>query len=454
MTRTFVCLLAPLLGLSLGSASCSHKADSPQSGVAGKRGGSGGGKLQYPVDVAPLVTRQMQYNVTAPAGGTLSAFQTVQITAKVAGVCDRIEFAEGKDVTAGQVLATIESERYAVALEQAKTGVEKAAAALKSAQAALDRRLAAQKESPGVVAGEEIEQKQTAVDSAKSDLDAAREAQKVAELNLRDSSVRSPIAGVVQSRNAQQGQYLNPGNLVATIIQRFPLLVNFQVTEEDARRLQPGMATNLQLRESTLNYTAKITLVAGAADPGTRMVPITAQLDPTEHQWSLRPGAFCKVNVPVGAMRPAIIVPALAVQPTEKGQVIYIVDDKNIAHAEVVRTGMNTSDGGVELATGATVGQMMVVRGTDPLTDGAPVVVKNTTTLAEAEAAAAAAAAGSGTGSGADTGSGAMPATATTPNPSTTATPNPGPTPNRNPNPTLNPTPTPTVPKAAKATAP
>ncbi|HTR50093.1 MAG TPA: efflux RND transporter periplasmic adaptor subunit [Kofleriaceae bacterium] len=379
---------------------CSHKSDTPQNG-AGKRGTAGGGPVEYPVDVAPLVTRKMQYTVSAP--GSLDSFQTVQITAAVSGICDRVAFKEGQDVKAGEVLATIESERYGLALEQAKTAVEKAQAALKSAQAALDRRLEAQKESPGVVAGEEIEQKQTAVDSAKADLDAAKEAQKVAALNLRDSSVRTPIEGIVQTRTVQQGQFLQTGAVLATIIQRDPMLLRFQVTEEDARRLQTGMPCSLQLKESTLTYTAKITLVAGAADPTTRMVPVTAQLDPTEHQYSLRPGAFCSVTVPIGTARPGIVVPSLAVQPTERGNVIYVVDDKHIAHQEIVRVGMHTADGSLELASGATAGQLMVVRGVDPLSDGAPVKVQSTTTLEAAEneaAAQAAAAAGSGSGSG------------------------------------------------------
>ncbi|HEY1558355.1 MAG TPA: efflux RND transporter periplasmic adaptor subunit [Kofleriaceae bacterium] len=394
------------LALVIVIAACSHKSDSPQGGNGGRRGGTGGGPLQYPVDVAPLVTRQMQYTVNAP--GSLDAFQQVQITARVAGVCDRVAFAEGQEVKAGEVLATIESERYSLALEQAKTLTAKATATLKSAQAALDRRLAAEKQSPGVVAGEEIEQKQTAVDSAKADLDAAKEAEKVAALNLRDSSVRTPIQGVVQTRTVQQGQFLNPGAVLATIIQREPMLLRFQVTEEDARRLSTGMPATLQLKESPLTYDAKITLVAGAADPTTRMVPVTAQLDETKHQYSLRPGAFCEVSVPVDKARPGIVVPSLAVQPTEKGNVIYVVDDKHIAHAKVVKLGMHTADGGIEIAQGATPGDVMVVRGIDPLTDGAPVKVQATTTLEEAEKTAAQQAQGAAAaaGSGTDTGSG------------------------------------------------
>ena len=374
MIRTL--LLAALV------CSCSHKTDTPQASAQGKRGAGGGGKLEYPVDLAKLETRQMQYTVSAP--GTIEAFQQVQITARVSGAVDRVSFVEGQQVKAGDVLAVIESERYAIALEQAKSTVSKADAAQKAAQAALDRRLAAQKESPGLVPGEEIEQKQTAVDSAKADMLAAQQAKRVAELNLRDSQVRAPIAGVVQTRTVQQGQYLQPGAVLATILQRDPMLLRFQVTEQDAPRLKADMPVNLTLKESTRTFTGKITLVSDAADPTTRMVPVTAQVDATDHQYWLRPGAFCEVQVPVGSARAGIVVPALAVQPTEKGNVVYVVDDKNIAHAQVVELGMHTAEGGVELTRGVKEGDMLVVRGIDPLTDGAPVKVQGTVTLEQA----------------------------------------------------------------------
>ncbi|HEV7553891.1 MAG TPA: efflux RND transporter periplasmic adaptor subunit, partial [Kofleriaceae bacterium] len=281
----------------------------------------------------------------------------------------------------GDVLATIESERYQIAVEQAKSTLDKAIATQKSAQAALDRRLTAQKDSPGLVPGEEIEQKQTLVDTAKADVEAARQQQHIAQLNLRDSSVRAPIGGVVQTRTVQQGQYLQPGAVLATILQRDPMLLRFQVTEQDAPRLKVGMTATLTLRESTREFTAHITLVGGAADQTTRLVPITAQVDQTDHQYWLRPGAFCQVIVPVGDARKGIVVPSLAVTPTEKGNIVYVVDDKNIAHARVVELGMHTAQGGVELTRGVKEGEVLVVTGIEPLSEGAPVQIKSKTTL-------------------------------------------------------------------------
>ena len=368
----------------LAATACSKPAD-PPSGGGGKHGGGGlAGKLEFPVDVATLAARKMQYTVSAP--GSLDAFQQVQITARVAGAVDKVAFTEGQGVKAGDVLVIVESERYQIGVEQAQSELEKAQAAQKAAEAALNRRLTATKDSPGLVPGEEIEQKQTAVDTAKADVASAKQALHIAQLNLRDSFVKAPIAGVVQTRTVQQGQYLQAGAVLATILQRDPLLLRFQVSEQDAPRLQPGMEASFQLKESSRAYTAKLTLVAGAADPATRMVPVTAEVDTTEHQYRLRPGAFATVSVPVGAAREGIVVPSLAVQPTEKGNVVYVVDDKHIAHAQVVQLGMHTADGGVELSRGATAGEQIVVRGLDPLTDGAPVKVASTMSLEQASA--------------------------------------------------------------------
>jgi multidrug efflux system membrane fusion protein len=375
-------------------------------GRGGRRGGGGGNKLEYPVDVAMLEVRQVRYTVNAP--GSIEAFQQVQITARVQGATDKVAFVEGQEVKAGDVLVVIESARYQIAVAQARALFNKAQAAQGAAQAALDRRLNAQKDSPGLVPGEEIEQKRTAVDTAKADVEQARQALRIAELNLRESSVRAPIAGIVQTRTVQQGQYLSPGTVLATILQRDPLLLRFQVTELDAPRLKPGMVANLRLKNSQREFTAKLTLVGGAADPQTRMVPVTAQLDPTEHEYWLRPGAFCVVTIPIGEARKGIVVPTLAVAPTEEGNVVYVVDDKNIAHARVVQLGMRTPEGGVELRSGVKAGETMVIRGIEPLTEGAPVKVKSTITLEQAAKDAAeqvtptegSAALGAGSGSG------------------------------------------------------
>ncbi|MFI5290164.1 MAG: efflux RND transporter periplasmic adaptor subunit, partial [Polyangia bacterium] len=329
-------------------------------------------KLEYPVQVAPLVTRQVQYLVSAP--GSIEAFQQVQITARVAGAVDKVGFAEGQTITSGQVLVTIERDRYQVAVDQAKALLSKAQASEAQAEAQLARRQGAVSGHPGLIPGEELASFSTGVATAKADVQTATESVRVAELNLRDSYVRAPIAGVIQTRTVQQGQYVQPGTVLATLIQRDPLLLRFQVTEQDAPRLKTGMIATLTMHESARTYPATITLVAAAADPQTRLIPVTAEIADKEHRYWLRPGAFCEVSVAVGGARQAIVVPSLSVQPTESGNLVYVVDG-TIAHARKIALGMHTPEGGVEVTRGLSVGELLVVRGFEPLSDGAPVKV-------------------------------------------------------------------------------
>ena len=112
------------------------------------------------------------------------------------------------------------------------------------------------------------------------------------------------------------------------------------------------MTANVTLRESARTYTREDHPRRGAADPTTRLVQVTATIDDERPQVLAAPGAFCDVNVPIGDARQGIVVPSLAVQPTEKGNVVYTVDAGNIAHAKSVALGMHTPEGGVEITQG------------------------------------------------------------------------------------------------------
>jgi multidrug efflux system membrane fusion protein len=372
-------------------------------------------KMAYPVTVAPLSKRQVKYNVTAP--GSLDAFQQVQITSRVAGAVDKVGFVEGQAVKQGDLLVTIETDRYQVAVGQAKAAVDKAISLQQAAEAELARRQQAVAAHPGLVSGEEVATYATNVATTKADVSAAQENVKVAQLNLRDAYVRAPFSGVIQSRTVQSGQYLSPGSVLATLLQREPMLVRFGVTEQDAPRLKAGMTANMKLRETTNIYTSKILLVAEAADPTTRLVPVTGQVDDTTHQYWLRPGAFCEVSVPVGDARPAIVVPSISVQPTTTGNIVYTVDDKNVAHLKQVALGMYTPEGGVEITQGLSEGDLLVIEGFEALSEGAPVNIKSRTTVEASEAAGAAEAAPSGSSSAGPRGSARPPGSAKPPAP-------------------------------------
>ncbi|HTQ04565.1 MAG TPA: efflux RND transporter periplasmic adaptor subunit [Polyangiaceae bacterium] len=354
------------------------KAQSAQPAPSGGGRMRGGAGVSFPVDVMPVTSKKVAYIVQAP--GTLEAFERVQVTARVAGTIDKVSFVEGQVVKKGDVLAVIDSERYQLLVNSAKAALDKAQADESDSEAMVARREAASKDHPGLITGEELSTYETKTLTTKADTAVAAGSLKTAQVNLRDAFVRAPIDGTIQTRTVETGQYVNTGYLMATLLNPNPLLLKFQVEPDTAPRLKPGMPVTFNLRETEGDFTAKITLVAGAADDATHTVAVTAEVDTTNKKYWLRPGSFCEVTIDVGATRDAPVIPRAATRATDHGYVVYVVDGTK-ATEKVVTLGMNTKDGWVEVRSGLTPGALLVVRGVESLTNGAKVIPKEVTSM-------------------------------------------------------------------------
>lgn len=334
--------------------------------------------MAFAVEIQPVAKRQLEY--TLAAVGTLIPFEEAQVAARVGGSVDRVLFREGDVVDAGQVLVEIEPQRYRVAVDQGKAAVRRNQAALDDAARTLKRK---QDMGPEVASGEETDAAAAKAQISRAELEQAKAALALAELNLRDARVRAPLAGVVQARKVQTGAYLQPGAVVASILRRDPLRVRFALAEMDAQRLKIGMDIRFRVRGVDGWRGATVQHIAGRADESSRQVevladvqdvalPNAATLDSSvgAHGGELRAGAFAEVIVPIGAPYPATAIPQIAIRPSEKGFLAYVVEGDK-ARERVVELGMRSSDGMVEVRKGLTEGEKLVVLGAEALREGA-----------------------------------------------------------------------------------
>lgn len=355
--------LAGLLVPAALLAGCSGKGNDAKKG-------SGRADVKYPVEVAEVTPRRVEYTVSAV--GSVEAFEKVQVTARVAGVVEKVVFAEGDVVESGAVLVEIEPQRYQIAVDSARAALRKAEAAKAEAEASLERRQGVVAKSPGLIPGEEIETWRTRASTAAADVAAARAALDQAELNLRDAFVKAPVPGRIQTRTVQTGQYVQPGGVLATLVRRDPLLLRFQVPETEAGRLRLGQEARFTVGGEPKPFTARLTHVADSADLTTRMVAVTATVDDPRRA-TLRPGAFADVAVPVGATANAPVIPQTAIRPSERGFLAFVVSGDK-AQERVLTLGLRTADGLVEVRSGLSPGERLVVRGGEALRDGVTVV--------------------------------------------------------------------------------
>jgi membrane fusion protein, multidrug efflux system len=358
-----------LLGLLvLMTSSCGSGTDTGS--TDGKRP-----RLRFPVEVKPVSQGTAHYTISAV--GSVEAFETVRITARVAGRVNAVTFQEGEPTTTERVLAEIEPERFRLAMTAAQAGLAKSEAILTDAKGSLSRREAVNQQNPGLVRDEDLQAARARVATATAERDLAQSALKVAELDLADALVRSPVAGVLQTRSIQTGQYVQPGTELATLLRRDPLLVRCRIPQIDAGRIAVGHPLTFRVDDTGNEYRAKVTHLGAGADPTTRLVDLTAHVEDPQ-QAKLIPGAFARISIPIES-RETVVIPVSAVRPSERGFLAFVVrgkEDDERAELRVLSLGLRTADGQVEVRKGLQVGERLVVLGAEGLSDDARITVQ------------------------------------------------------------------------------
>ena len=352
-----------------GLAACGSGAP-PAGTPGGPPGGAKKGPQSFPVEVATVEKRDVTYTVRAVGG--VEAYERVQVTARVSGVVDRVNFTEGDTVAQGATLVELDAARYRILVVQAKAQLQRAKATLEDAQLGFNRRQSANQAAPGTVRDDELEQYRGKVKLAEADVALAQAALDQTEVNLRDANVRAPAGGIIETRSVSTGAYIQPGNVLATLLRREPLLLRFDVPDAEASRIRLGQRVEFDTPAGTRPFRATVFHIAEAADAATRLVTVTARIDDPERR-KLRAGAFAQVKVGLGTAS-SPVVPRVSVRPSELGFLAFVVKDGR-AVQRVLRLGLTTEDGLVEVLSGVETGESVVTRGAEALRDGALVQV-------------------------------------------------------------------------------
>lgn len=335
---------------------------------------------------APLVMVQvaeaMALNPPREYIGHVEPIQNVELRAQIEGYVKEIHFAEGAMVKAGDLLFTIDPERYEarVALRQAEIG---------QAEAELDR---AERYLKRLEVSDVRAITQTDMDKARSDVAQGRAGVKqakanltLAEIDLKHTKIFAPIAGQVGRTVANVGDYVSPAlGTLLRIVQIDPVRVVFSVTDRDYIHLienTDGRVDKSALRIRLRLPTGTIPDIEGVRDfennmmsEDTATLPILARFDNTKGL--LIPGGYVTVLTDQPNMKKYPVVRQSALMADKEGGTIFTVDADGVAQLKRVTAGVS-HNGRVEITSGLEPGERVIIEGVQKARSGQPVQIKN-----------------------------------------------------------------------------
>ncbi len=261
---------------------------------------------------------------------------------------------------AGQVIMTIDAVSQKANLESARVDAETKRDTMRRLARLIDEKLVSQQE----------------YDNSVNAYEAAKQNLHLAQIALAKSSVKAPVAGVLDTRFVERGEYIKAGDPVAVLVQVDKLKALVEVPEKDVRYLHKGEEVSvIQAQIDTgeeLFRRGKLVHLAYKADPRTRTYRAKIEVDNRDRQ--LRPGMIIRIEAVRRHLWNAVAVPLYAVVDLDGRKVVF-VEDNGKARMHPVKID-RVIGGQVVISEGLQINERLIVKGQQLLTDGATVKVE------------------------------------------------------------------------------
>jgi multidrug efflux system membrane fusion protein len=243
--------------------------------------------------------------------GHSEALHQVDVRAEVDGVIAALHFEKGDRVKQGQVLCEIKLN---------DRGARAAQAEAQMAQASKELEVARELYKEGFRSKTQLAQATAAFEAAKAGASTMN-------IQLANTRIRAPFAGIVEERYANTGDYLPVGSKCAMVLAPEPLLAVGTVSEELVSQIAPGNKARVKLVTGEL-VEGKVRFVAEHADPATRTFRVEVELPNPDAK--LRSGVSADIMIV-----PLKQVPAHRISPG-----ILVLDDSGTVGVRVVQDGL------------------------------------------------------------------------------------------------------------------
>src|SRR6266849_5641390 len=336
------------------------------------------------VEVVPVASQKLATVFTLPA--QLVPFETVDIYPRVTGFMDMIRVDRGSRVHKGELIIRLSAPELVAQRAQAESALRAAESQLTSAQAKLTSdkgtylHMASAAKTPGVVAendvmvaSQTVSADQGQVQSAESNVAAARDAlRSVAQLESY-LSIYAPFDGIVTTRNLHPGALVGPasgrsGTLpLVRIVDSSHLRLDVPVPEAYVGEMQAGQQVEFTVPAYPgQTFHAPIARISHDVDSNTRTMSVELDVHSTDGR--LSPGSFSNVQWPVHRAAPTMFVPVSAVTNDQQRTFVERVRNGKAEWVDVV-TGLG-GNGNIEVFGDLKPGDEVIRNATDAIRPG------------------------------------------------------------------------------------
>ena len=359
----------------LTSAACER--GTPSATAAPVEGRRGGGPASVVVSAAPAVSKPMA--VKLKSVGNVEASSTVEVRAQVTGELLSVNFTEGQDVRAGQLLFTIDPRAFDAALAQAEAALARDTAQAKNLDAQYARLTNLLKQ--GLVSQADYDSAAAASAAIQASIASDKAAIDNARLLQQYTRISAPVAGRTGALLVHPGSLIRANDAAPLVVinRLVPAYVSFSVPARMLPRLKPRDAQHgLGVEASPAGAadvvsSGTVTFIDNAVDPSTDTIRLKATFANQDKR--LWPGAFVDVTLQLSVDPKATVIPAKAVQPSQQGEFVFVVKADQTVESRAVKVAWTEGDDAV-IESGVKPGETVVTDGQLRLTPGVRVTIK------------------------------------------------------------------------------
>jgi len=345
------------------------------------------------VEVRVAAASLQEWPAVYEATGTVRAHTTGVVSSKVTGYVQQVNARAGERVSEGQVLVTLDTRELETNLRRAEAGQAEAQSAvpeveqaIAAAKANLDLAQATFRRIEDLYAKKSVSNQE--FDEASARLKAAQAAHEMAVAKraqvqariagageeqraasiMRDyASIAAPFAGVVTERSVEPGNLAVPGAPLLTIEREGAYQLEASVEESKLPGVRTGQTVNVSI--DGCQAPARVSEIVPAVDAASRSYIVKIALPCP----AARSGMFGRAEFPQGTRR-VIAIPEAAVLERGQLQTVFVAENA-AAHSRIITAGRK-SQGMVEVLSGLSDGEKVVVPVPSGFADGAPVEVR------------------------------------------------------------------------------